>query len=86
MTNTENATDQIIAVAAATIQTQLFGDMDATGRAEISASLAIIAAAERHLITTVKHQRSMGATWQELADILGTSRQAAQQRFTTDQP
>lgn len=81
MTNTENTTARIIDVAAAATQTEMFGEMDATARAAISASLAVVAAAERHLVETVRHQRSMGATWQELADILGTSRQAAQQRF-----
>jgi len=81
MTNTENAAARIIDVAAAATQTELFGEDDATARAAISASMAVVAAAELHLVETVRHQRRMGATWQEVADILGTSRQAAHERF-----
>lgn len=83
MTKTQNpqTTARIIDVAAATTQTELFGDQDATARAAILASMAVVAAAEQHLIETVQHQRRMGATWAELGEILGTSRQAAQQRF-----
>lgn len=84
MTKTQNATNttaRIIDVAAATTQTELFGPDDASATAAIGASLAVVAAAEQHLRETVQHQRRMGATWAELAVILGTSRQAVQQRF-----
>lgn len=81
MTNTENTTGHIIDGAAAATQTELFGDMDASANAAIRASVALVAAAEQHLIKTVREQRRMGATWQEVADILGTSRQAAHERF-----
>lgn len=81
MTNSENTTARIIDVAAATTQTEMFGEDDATAAAAVGASLLVVAAAEQHLRETVRHQRSMGASWQELGQILGTSRQAAQQRF-----
>lgn len=82
MTNTENtAAAQIIDVAAAATQTEMFGADDASARAAIRASMAVVQAAESHLVETVRHQRSMGATWQEIGDILGTSRQSAHERF-----
>lgn len=81
MTKTENTTARIIDVAATATQTELFGDNDATAHAAICASMAVVAAAENHLVETVQHQRRMGATWQQIGDILGTSRQAAQQRY-----
>lgn len=83
MTNMENTTtSRIIDVAAAATQTELYGPDDATAAAAVGASLAVVAAAERHLRETVRHQRSMGSTWQEIGDALGTSRQAAQMRFS----
>jgi len=70
-----------VGIAAAETQAGMFGADDATARAAIGASAAVLEAAEQHLAATVDHQRRMGATWQEVGDALGVSRQGAQRRF-----
>jgi hypothetical protein len=39
--------------------------------------------AERHLFEVVDYARSSGATWQQVGDLFGFTRQAAQQRWGT---
>lgn len=45
---------------------------------------AATAQADRHLAAAVVRARSSGHTWTEIADRLGVTRQAAQQRFRHD--
>lgn len=47
----------------------------------VAAALAAVREAEEHLRQTVEAARSSGHTWAELGEVLGTSRQAAFQRF-----
>jgi hypothetical protein len=48
---------------------------------EVGEALQKVRAAEAKLRETVDAARSAGHTWQEIGDLLGTSRQAAFQRF-----
>lgn len=48
---------------------------------EIAFTRALIAQLEEQLHSRVQATRDAGATWQELAEALGVSAQAAQQRF-----
>jgi hypothetical protein len=43
-----------------------------------------IADAERMLRSAVDDARHAGATWQQIGDVLGTTRQAAHERFTRE--
>lgn len=56
-------------------------DHDASEAAQLRAVLDYAAAAHAMVARQVEHARSMGTTWQEIADVLGTTRQAAQQRY-----
>lgn len=47
----------------------------------LGAKAARLAAAEKDLRASVQRARDEGATWQEIGDALGITRQAAQQRF-----
>lgn len=62
-------------------QTEQFGPDDASARAAISAAAKVRAMADQRLTDTINHQRNMGATWQEIGDALGTTRQSAHERF-----
>ena len=50
---------------------------------ELTAALAAQAAAERRLHHAVHRARESGWTWEEIAQTLGVSRQAAHRRFQT---
>ena len=71
----------VVEAAVAEVQSELFGPDDTSVLAAITASNAVLEAAESHLAETVSRRRSMGATWQEVGDALGTTRQGAQRRF-----
>ncbi|HET9140758.1 DUF3887 domain-containing protein [Actinophytocola sp.] len=47
----------------------------------VSGALRMVRGAEAELRAAVESARSAGHTWQEIGDLLGTSRQAAFQRF-----
>ncbi len=47
----------------------------------VAAARDLLAAAERALQATVDRARAAGQSWREIGDVLGTSRQAAFQRF-----
>lgn len=47
---------------------------------------AAVLHASKALTEVVRAWRSTGATWQEIADVLGVTRQAAWQRFSTHSP
>ena len=49
--------------------------------AEIGAALEIVGLAESMLRAAVAEARAAGRTWQEISGVLGTTRQAAFQRF-----
>ena len=52
-----------------------------TPLAEIGAALQIVGLAEGTLRAAVSEARAAGRTWQEISGVLGTTRQAAFQRF-----
>ena len=75
------AVTRAIDAAVATTQASMFGPDDATTRAALQAVRAVGELVEQRLIDEVRHQRRMGATWQEIGDALGTTRQSAHERF-----
>ena len=50
---------------------------------EIRAAQERLAAADQHLRDTVKEMTAKGTTWAEVGEALGTTRQAAWERFNT---
>ncbi|HEY7225445.1 MAG TPA: DUF3887 domain-containing protein [Micromonosporaceae bacterium] len=54
---------------------------EASGLAAVTQALASVRAAEARLRDAVDAARDGGHTWSELGDVLGTTRQAAFQRF-----
>jgi hypothetical protein len=59
-------------------------DSDAEGSpglAEVVAANRLVREAQDRLRQSVERARGRGHTWQEIGDVLGTSRQAAFQRF-----
>ena len=59
-------------------------EMDASEEAQLRAVLAYSRAVDGLMHRQVKIARSMGLTWQQVGDALGTTRQAAQQRFSEE--
>lgn len=55
--------------------------MDGAAAARIEAALAARRRADEELAAAVGEARGSGSTWQEIGDALGTTRQAAFQRF-----
>lgn len=47
----------------------------------LTASTALLLYVERNQEANVYEARSAGATWQEVADVLGVTKQGAQQRY-----
>lgn len=83
MTNTYN--HQIVdavSTASGKIQTELFGDMDASEAARLGGYAALIEAAQTQLALEVETARSMGESWEQIGNALGISRQAAWERFS----
>lgn len=58
-------------------------EMDASEEAQLRAVVEYAKAAEAMVARQVAIARSMGQTWQQIGDTLGTTRQAAQQRYGT---
>ena len=56
------------------------GDVDAE-LVLLTASAALLRYMERNHEVNVFQARSAGATWQQVADVLGVSKQGAQQRY-----
>jgi hypothetical protein len=50
---------------------------------ELVGAATALAHAEEGVVRAVRAARGAGASWAEVGDALGTSRQAAQQRFST---
>lgn len=83
MTNTYPTSEELDRVTdlAAAMTMRRFGDMDASSAARLTGYLVLVEAANQMLAQEVHHARSMGQTWQQIGHVLGTTRQAAQQRF-----
>ena len=81
MTNTDDTVTEYLNLAAGEIQTAHYGDMDANPLNRVFSFLELANILEDELRREVKHARDMGETWAAIGEILGTSRQAAQQRF-----
>lgn len=47
----------------------------------LTASTALLRYIEHQQDINVRHARAAGLTWQEVADVLGVTRQGAQQRY-----
>lgn len=54
---------------------------DATHLRRISAAVSAVAASQSELAASVGAARDHGHTWTQIAALLGTSRQAAQERY-----
>lgn len=69
------------------VGTQLRAAERALGRQDYRTATLDLDAAALHaslaLVTTVRAWRATGATWQEIGDALGITRQAAWERFST---
>ena len=52
---------------------------------ELAQAATGLAHAEERVVRAVRAARAAGASWAEVGDALGTSRQAAQQRFSSGQ-
>lgn len=86
MTNTTNTQKHIdsLALVAARIQTEQSGDMDASAAARLRAAAELIRLAQEMLTNEARYARSLGTTWAEIGDAIGTTRQNAQQRFRSN--
>lgn len=61
-------------------------DADASRLRGIADAMREIASGETHLAEAVLEARRFGHTWTQIATMLGTSRQAAQERFGEPAP
>jgi hypothetical protein len=77
-------TGDAVAAKAAAAARRLAGELGQPGSPPLSAVVAardLSAAAEAALQAAVDRARTSGQSWEEIGDVLGTSRQAAFQRF-----
>lgn len=58
-------------------------ELDVTALHEIRAAVAEKSAAERHLITAIRSARQGGMSWASIGSLVGTTGEAARQRYAT---
>ena len=83
MTNTRPTSNDLDRVAQLALEMSIyrFGDLDINTNARLFGYVTLIAAANQMIEHEVHRARSTGQTWQQLANVLGTTRQAVQQRY-----
>jgi hypothetical protein len=59
------------------------GELDAGAVALLRASVAERAEAERHIVDAVRHAREAGLSWSAIGGVVGTSGEAARQRYSS---
>lgn len=78
-TSATDRTRQLLIDAAASTR---HDDTDASSETQLSSWITLQNELEDELRHQIRVARSMGMTWQQIGDQFGTSRQAAQQRWS----
>jgi hypothetical protein len=74
-------TGDLVAAKVAAAARRLLDEQDRPGPRQVAAARDLSAVAEAALQAAVDRARAAGQSWREIGDVLGTSRQAAFQRF-----